>query len=124
MKRREFTKPTMRDAYERSEGLCEGIQPSGERCCANLKHKPHHFDHVIPAAIGGDNSLTNCQVLCVPCHHDKTRKIDVPMIAKSKRVSDKFNGIEQRRPKMRGQGFRKAPPQRTASRPVNKWVPA
>lgn len=93
--RTEFTKPVRREAYERSEGLCEGIQASGERCCANLKHKRYHFDHVIPDAIGGDNSLQNCAVLCVDCHGEKTTKIDIPVIAKSKRNYDKYRGIRK-----------------------------
>lgn len=113
--RTEFTKKTMREAYERSEGLCEGILKDGTRCNANLKHKPHHFDHVIPDAIGGDNSLQNCACLCVECHKDKTAKIDIPMIAKAKRVSDKHRGI-----KIRSKGFHKSPPQRTASRPIRR----
>lgn len=122
--RTEFSKKTMREAWGRSGKRCEGLLASGERCNANLEHKPHHFDHIVPDAIGGPNDLINCQVLCVPCHGEKTRKIDVPMIAKSKRVSDKHNGISLRRPKMRGHGFRKSSPQRTATRPINKWVPA
>lgn len=93
--RREFTKQTMREAYERSEGLCEGILSSGERCCAEVTHKKH-FDHIIPDALGGDNSLTNCAVLCLPCHGSKTQKIDVPMIAKAKRVADKHLGIRKK----------------------------
>lgn len=93
--RHEFSKKTMREAYERSEGLCEGVMPTGERCCANLAHKLHHFDHIIPDAIGGDNSLQNCQVLCKPCHDDKTRKIDIPIIAKAKRNYDKHRGIRK-----------------------------
>lgn len=113
--RTEFTKRTMREAYERSEGLCEGILKDGTRCNANLANKAKHFDHIIPDAIGGTNDLANCQVLCVPCHDDKTRKIDIPIIAKAKRVSDKYRGI-----KIRSKGFRKAPPQRTASRPIQR----
>lgn len=119
--RTEFKKPTMRDAFARCEGLCEGLLSDGTRCNANLKHKPYHFDHIIPDAIGGDNSLVNCQVLCVSCHNDKTRKIDVPIIAKSKRIADKHNGIKTPRARLRSQGFRKASPQNTATRPVNKW---
>jgi 5-methylcytosine-specific restriction endonuclease McrA len=92
--RTEFSKKTMREAYERSEGLCEGILASGERCCAEVTHKKH-FDHVIPDALGGDTSLTNCAVLCLPCHGVKTQKIDVPMIAKAKRVADKHLGIRK-----------------------------
>lgn len=116
--RTEFTKKTMREAYERSEGLCEGVLKDGTRCCANLKHKPHHFDHVIPDAIGGDNSLQNCACLCVECHKEKTAKIDIPIIAKSKRVADKYNGIPSRSPKIKSRGFARRPPQRTASRPI------
>jgi 5-methylcytosine-specific restriction endonuclease McrA len=114
MSRLEFSKSTMRDAMKRAEGLCEGILPTGERCGFPVDHKKH-FDHIVPAALGGDNSLQNCAVLCIPCHDAKTRKIDVPMIAKAKRVSDKHHGI-----KLRSRGFRKAPPQRTASRPIRR----
>lgn len=112
--RLEFSKKTMREAYERAEGLCEGILPSGERCCFPVDRKKH-FDHIIPAALGGSNDLANCAVLCLPCHGAKTQKIDVPMIAKAKRVSDKHRGI-----KLRSRGFAKRPPQRTASRPVER----
>src|SRR5437879_5902941 len=93
--RTEFSKKTMREAYERSEGLCEGILPSGERCCVEVTHKKH-FDHIIPDALGGDTSLQNCAVLCLPCHGSKTQKIDVPMIAKAKRVADKHRGIRKK----------------------------
>jgi 5-methylcytosine-specific restriction endonuclease McrA len=93
--RTEFTKQTMRLALERAESLCEGILSSGERCNAKLSIGKYHFDHVIPDAIGGDNSLTNCQVLCVACHKSKTTKIDVPMIAKAKRVADQHRGIRK-----------------------------
>lgn len=94
MSRTEFSKKTMGQAYERSEGLCEGILPSGERCCFPVDRKKH-FDHVIPDALGGDNSLTNCAVLCLPCHGNKTRKIDVPMIAKAKRNFNTHRGIRK-----------------------------
>lgn len=93
--RHEFMKAIKRRAYERSEGLCEGLLKSGERCCANLVNKTKHFDHIIPDAIGGDASLQNCQVLCVPCHDAKTRKIDIPVIAKAKRNYDKHRGIRK-----------------------------
>lgn len=96
MSRQNFTKQTMREALARCNGLCEGILSSGERCNANLWQKSRHFDHVIPDAIGGKNDLSNCQVLCVPCHDEKTRKKDIPIIAKSKRNWDKHNGIRKR----------------------------
>ncbi|MBR0868903.1 HNH endonuclease [Bradyrhizobium tropiciagri] len=122
--RSEFNTKTRRAAYERSEGLCEGILASGERCNANLKHKRYHFDHIVPDAIGGDTSLQNCALLCVECHKAKTIKIDIPVIAKSKRVADNYRGISARAPKMRSQGFRRSAPQNTATRPIRKWLPA
>lgn len=94
--RTEFTKSTMREALTRSKGLCEGLLADGTRCNVNLWQKARHFDHIIPDAIGGDNSLTNCAVLCVPCHLEKTAKRDIPIIAKSKRVSDRHNGIRKK----------------------------
>lgn len=93
----------------RSQGLCEGILPDGSKCSTNLWQKMRHFDHIIPDALGGDNSLTNCAVLCLPCHGAKTQKIDVPMIAKAKRVYDKHNGIKKtsRFPGSRDSKFKK-----------------
>jgi 5-methylcytosine-specific restriction endonuclease McrA len=95
MSRTEFTKQTMRQALERAEGLCEGLLSTGERCNAALTIGKYHFDHIIPDAIGGDNSLVNCQVLCVVCHADKTTKRDIPIIAKAKRVADRHLGIRK-----------------------------
>lgn len=95
MSRHEFSKTTRREALTRSQGLCEGILSGGNKCAANLWQKPRHFDHIIPCAIGGTNELSNCQVLCVQCHGSKTQKIDVPMIAKAKRISDKHRGIRK-----------------------------
>ncbi len=119
MTRLEFKKPVMREALTRSNGLCEGLLSNGLRCRANLWQKLRHFDHIIPCAIGGKNDLANCQVLCVPCHDEKTRKIDIPIIAKAKRISDKHNGI-RKASSLRSRGFEKSEPQRTASRPVHR----
>lgn len=117
MRRQEFSKSTMREALTRSGGLCEGILSSGKRCNANLWQKARHFDHVIPCGIGGTNELSNCQCLCVVCHTEKTAKIDVPIIAKAKRISDKHRGI-----RIKSRGFAKRPPQRTASRPIQRYA--
>lgn len=96
--RLEFTKSTKRDALQRSKGRCEatgrvyGFKPR-QRCNASLAYGVE-FDHYpIRAADGGDNSLENCSAVCIRCHRWKTSKIDIPMVAKGKRVSDKFRGI-------------------------------
>lgn len=106
MSRLEFSTKTRREAWARCKHACE-------KCGINLEQKPREYDHIIPANDGGDNSLGNCKVLCIPCHAEKTYKHDLPQIAKSKRISDKHQGI-----KIKSRGFAKARPQRTASRPI------
>ena len=90
--RNEFSKSTKREAWARSTGRCE-------ECRLPILGIPE-YDHKIPCALGGDNSLENCQVLCGKCHRIKTSKNDVPRIAKADRVRDRRIGIK------RGRGFR------------------
>lgn len=89
----EFSKATMRDAFIRAEGRCEGKLPNGQRC--NMQSGAIHYDHITPTWLSGDNSLENCQVLCGPCHKHKTSNRDVPMIAKTKRLRDREQGIKK-----------------------------
>jgi hypothetical protein len=112
--RREFPKQVKRDALRRAADKCEGDN------CGVLFGMKFHFDHVIADGLGGEPTLENCAVLCHQCHDEKTRKHDVPLIAKVKRISDKHNGIRTTRHKIQSAGFRKAAPQRTASRPLGK----
>ena len=110
-KRREFPKQVKRDAFVRANGQCEG-------CGAHLAVGRFHYDHDIPNALGGEPTLDNCRVLCLVCHGEKTAKQDVPRIAKAVRIADREMGIRPARKRLRGPGFRKAPPQRNASRPI------
>lgn len=89
--RREFSKQTKRDALKRAYGKCEA------EGCGALFGVKFHFDHVIADGLGGEPTLDNCAVLCHPCHDEKTRKHDVPLIAKSKRIQDRHNGIKRPR---------------------------
>ena len=114
MSRREFPKQVKRDAFMRANGQCEDRD-----CGARLTLGKYHYDHVIPDGLGGEPILSNCAVLCMACHGDKTRKIDVPRIAKAKRIQDRQMGI--RKPStLRSRGFEKRAPQRSASRPVER----
>lgn len=96
MSRAEFTKPTKRDAFMRAEGRCEGKLPNGQRCNVRLHSGAVHYDHIIAEWLTRDNSLENCQCLCLPCHKDKTGNSDVPAIAKVKRIQDRERGIKKR----------------------------
>jgi 5-methylcytosine-specific restriction enzyme A len=123
-RRYEFSKALKRDALKRSEKRCEavglvyGLEP-GERCYAPLDHGVE-FDHYpAPATDEGSDTLANCVACCPKCHARKTAAYDVPMQAKGKRISDKHLGI--RRPsQFQSAGFRKAPPQHSATRPITR----
>ena len=125
MARREFSKPTKRQALRRSGLICEAI---GERYglsdgvrCQNSLGAGVQYDHAVPDALGGDNTLENCLAVCPKCHRFKTSN-DVAQIAKSNRQIDKRFGIRGTGQKIKGAGFAKAPPQRSATRPLTKRV--
>lgn len=50
------------------------------------------WDHVIPIAMGGDDTIENLQPLCKGCHRAKTSD-DVANVAKAKRRQAKHLGI-------------------------------
>lgn len=120
-RRYEFSKGVMREALARSGGRCEamgvayGLEP-GRRCNAVLVRK--EFDHYpLPATMEDSDTLENCVVCCPTCHGHKTRTLDIPVQAKTKRVSDRANGI-RKAPTMRGAGFPASPRQSKASTPI------
>ena len=44
-------------------------------CCrTSIKSAAYHLDHIHPLARGGDNTLTNLQLLCPPCNLSKSAK--------------------------------------------------
>ena len=96
MTRLEFTKAIKIAAWSRAGGRCEHVDQDGDRCNKKLSPGDTEYDHVIPAALGGDNSLGNCAVLCRAHHSEKTTSTDVPRIAKAVRVHARHirgNGI-------------------------------
>ena len=43
------------------------------QCDKDVKNiKSFHLDHIKPLANGGNNEINNIQMLCIPCHLDKT----------------------------------------------------
>lgn len=125
-RRYEFSKQVRREALQRSGKLCEAIGPvyglpPGQRCNAPLDNGVE-FDHYpAPATDKGSDTLENCVATCKTCHRFKTSSYDVPMQAKGKRVSDKHLGT--RRPsQFQSAGFARREPQRSASRPIEKWT--
>lgn len=106
----DFSRKTKVAAWERADGRCEHeefrrgqlLRDNGdfirERCNKKLFPGDIFYDHIIPEAISHDNSLANCQVLCRDHHDAKTRKADVPTIAKVKRVQANHIGAKVKRP--------------------------
>ena len=107
MARSEFKSATKVKAYERSKGKCE-------KCNEPLQTGKFHYDHEIPDALGGPNTLENCKVICTACHSDKTAGQDVPQIAKMKRQKAAHIGAK---PKSALAARHK---QNTATRPLTK----
>lgn len=90
--RRNFHPKVMIAAWDRADGHCE-------KCKSGIKLIPGDifYDHIIPDALGGEPTLDNCQVLCRSHHDAKTFKVDVPAIAKSKRIQRRRAGIKKER---------------------------
>lgn len=97
--RRPFPTKIMVAAFERAKDHCEG-------CGARLAVGKFAYDHVIPDAMGGEPTLDNCAVLCVACHSEKTRRGDIPAIAKVKRIRAKHVGATKSRGFYRPPGVR------------------
>lgn len=113
--RREFSKQVRREARQRANGHCEGAG-----CGCVLTVGKFDYDHIIPDWMGGEPILTNCQILCDPCHKEKTRQ-DAADRAKAQRREDAHHGIRlaPHRP-IRSAPMPKRPPQRRASSPSTK----
>lgn len=123
MPRSEFTRKTKQEALQRSGIRCEaaGIRygfDDGQRCNCSLSLGVQ-YDHAVPDALGGDNSLENCLAICVQCHRFKTKN-DVKQIAKSNRQRDKASGVIRPAGKIKSPGFPKIekPKKAVVYRPV------
>ena len=105
----EFSGKVKDQEYKRADGKCRKcgvpVQPTRER-----------YDHILPCALGGQATLANCQLLCAPCHDEKTSKEDIPRIRKADRQRKAHIGAKPAPSKpMQSASFPKAPPQRKAS---------
>lgn len=79
--------------------------------------------HVIPLAQGGKDELSNWDVAHRKCHRAHTAAVDMPAIAKTKRQYRANIGAKQSQGGIKSAPFVHAPPQRKASRPLNKQLP-
>lgn len=103
MKREEFSKQIRAEAFLRCGGKCE-------KCEMKLKQGEAEFDHIIAYFLTQDSTLSNCQVLCVPCHRGVGAKTadDQRIISKVKRLKAKHDGtFPPSQFKLRSRGFPK-----------------
>lgn len=99
--------------FLRFKGVCP-------ECTRKLEPKKWQCDHIKALINGGENREHNLQPLCTsPCHKNKTRA-DVAEKAKVARKRASHIGVRSTRQKIQSRGFPKAPPQRTASRPIER----
>jgi hypothetical protein len=85
--RLEFPVSVKKAAHARSGGFCEVcliyIEPG----------QGPEYDHRVEAVLGGEATLKNCIVSCVPCHRAKTRE-RAPVLAKTARLERDRAGIQ------------------------------
>lgn len=125
--RTEFPQSVRKAAFARCcKQAPEGVEnlhgrPQCENCGNELRSGDIVYEHVQPDGLGGEPTLENCKVFCRKvCATKKTVEEDNPRMAKADAVLKKAYGLTSNRTKMQSRGFRKAPPQRTASRPIRR----
>lgn len=102
--RRALRKWEIAQIMHTQRGFCAG-------CGTKLYAGFFDADHIIPLACGGTNDLTNFQLICRPCHSDKTAGKDIPDAARIKRLRGE-TGQRARRErngsKLKNRGFDKS----------------
>lgn len=87
MKRVKKTTKQRIEIFERHNGICH--------MCNLRVHAGQDWDisHEIPLEAGGKDDVTNWYVAHRKCHREHTAKVDMPLIAKVKRVRAKHLGV-------------------------------
>ena len=69
-----FSQEVRDQAWRCAGGKCECLRlmcphHSAGRCNAPLRAHHWHAHHVTAVQSGGTDVLSNCEALCIPCHH-------------------------------------------------------
>jgi len=62
-------------------------------CYKDVKATKFEIDHIRPLALGGTNEIDNLQILCKPCHIEKTRHEQEQGYLRSSATESSFNSI-------------------------------
>jgi 5-methylcytosine-specific restriction protein A len=128
-KRREFPQSVRKKAFQRCCLTCsvDGVEnipgvPQCEGCGNVLRPGGIIYEHDGPDGLGGEPTLENCKVHCTVCADKKTQEEDNPRMRKADAVAKRTYGLlPTKRQRIQSRGFARAPGQRRASSPVDKW---
>jgi 5-methylcytosine-specific restriction protein A len=90
-------------------------------CGGAIEGKRFVVEHVKPLWLGGPDDDTNRKPAHEKCAIAKTVS-EAPVKAKTDRQRAKHLGIRKTTQKIQSRGFAKAPPQRSATRPITRGV--
>ena len=102
-KRLEFNRKTRAAIIARAAGQCE-------KCKAAVKPGAFQIDHILAAEYGGEASIANGRLLCLPCHAEKTAQ-DIRGMRKAERARDKESGAIKK-----GKTWRKQPKEKPSGK--------
>lgn len=87
MKRRHISRRMRNLIFEDAGGICTF-------CREEIARETQRWEvsHDIPLELGGADDRTNMRPAHYDCHRQQTAKVDIPRIAKAKRVEAKHNG--------------------------------
>lgn len=95
-----------------------GICACGCKKVMNLNRDQIVRDHRIPLKDGGANRESNLQLMFAECHRPKTSEENSARAVGDRWKAKAFTELRQRRSNFQSQGFRKAAPQRSATREI------
>jgi 5-methylcytosine-specific restriction protein A len=63
-----FSEQTKQEALARADGHCECMRGAHGHVGRCSSRGPFEYHHKLSLASGGGDALSNCEVLCKPCH--------------------------------------------------------
>lgn len=120
-----MTAPRRRKLTDAEEAQVRARQNNRCTICGEVLSGRVERDHVISIWMGGPDDPANIEILHYACHRQVKCKSDAAARAKVKRLHrfrDEGRHRKRKGRKLEGRGFPKRPPQKTATRPIQKWA--
>jgi hypothetical protein len=125
--RTEFPQSVRKAAFRRCcQQAPEGVVnipgvPQCETCGKELRSGNFIYEHDQADGLGGEPTAENCKVHCLGCKVGKDKVDNKIMSTADRKLKAAFGLKPAKRSKLKTRGFGKAPPQRRASAPIEKW---